>query len=115
MGFGFAQPTFPEPFDPAQPTFPERSRREQIYNQMPPVKFQRLKTKKVEKQKSQQPKVIGFFDNIGGDGGSWTRVRQHYAHDSTCLGSVYSFSPHWTDSQVRLDESLSLNPVNQDA
>lgn len=40
-----------------------------------------------------------FMVIIGGDGGSWTRVRQHYAHDSTRLESVFGFNPHRPDSQ----------------
>lgn len=51
----------------------------------------------------------------GGDGGSWTRVRQHYAHDSTYLESVYGFNPHRTDSQVGLDDLLRVHPTHRNA
>lgn len=51
----------------------------------------------------------------GGDGGSWTRVRQHYAHDSTRLESVFGFNPHRPDSQGGLDDLLKFRPAHRNA
>lgn len=51
----------------------------------------------------------------GGDGGSWTRVRQHYAHDSTRLESVFGFNLHRPDSQGGLDDLLVFYTCHRNA
>ena len=51
-------------------------------------------------------------NGYGGDGGSRTRVRQHYIYESTCLDSVYGFNPHRTDSQDGLDDLLKDSPIS---
>lgn len=51
--------------------------------------------------------VCGYV--FGGGGGSRTRVRWHYIYDSTCLDSVFGFSPHRSDSQDGLDDLLKVS------
>ena len=59
-------------------------------------------------QKKENASYCILFFTYGGDGGSWTRVRQHYAHDSTCLDSVYGFNGRRTDSQDANHEPLKF-------